>query len=116
MRTDPARPGRRHALASLGHRRLPIYEAALPARRGREGWYTPLGARRRHTRSWRARRWIGEDVTEIQDARDVLRVCSHYELRKVAAAPFPAWLAVETDVAALERQASDFARLVDETS
>jgi hypothetical protein len=80
---------------------LPIYEAALAervallARWGREGWYTPLGARRRHTHSWRARRWIGEDVTEIQDARDVLRVCSHYELRKVAAAPFPAWLVDE---------------------
>lgn len=47
-------------------------------------------------RSWRARRWIGEDVTEVQDARDVLRVCSHYELRRVAAAPFPAWLVDET--------------------
>lgn len=39
---------------------------------------------------------------------------SHYELRRVAAPPFPAWLAVETDVAALERQASDFVRVMDE--
>lgn len=84
------------ALAERARAGVARERVALLARWEWEGWYTPLGARRRHTRSWRARRWIGEDVTEVQDARDVLRVCSHYELRRVAAPPFPAWLVDET--------------------
>jgi hypothetical protein len=50
-----------------------------------------------HDRAWRARQLVGDAVTAPQHARDVLRVCSMYELRYVTTGPFPAWLAIETD-------------------
>jgi len=34
----------------------------------------------------------GEDVPRLQDAHDILRVCSLYAARRVSASPFPAWL------------------------
>ncbi len=44
---------------------------------GRRMEVAPWWVRERHDRSWRARQHIGEEVTRLQDARDVLRVCSH---------------------------------------
>ena len=55
----------------------------------------------RHDRSWRARWRIGEEVSRAQDARDVLRVCAHYEMRKVTGPPFPAWLGISASIEAL---------------
>jgi hypothetical protein len=55
----------------------------------------------RHDRSWRARRHVGEPVTRRQDARDVLRVCGHYALRRQPASPYPAWLAIPVDAGRL---------------
>ena len=51
----------------------------------------------RHDRSWRSRRLIGEEVLRDQDARDVLRVCSHYALQKHPSPTYPEWLAVPTE-------------------
>jgi hypothetical protein len=48
----------------------------------------------RHDRSYRARRHVGEDATRLDDARDVLRVCTQYGWRRVEGPPYPAWLAV----------------------
>jgi hypothetical protein len=48
----------------------------------------------RHDRSWRAREHIGEPVSRLQDARDTLRVCQLYGIRRVTERPYPAWLAI----------------------
>lgn len=66
----------------------------------------------RHDRSWRARRYVGEAVTRLQDARDTLRVCSLYEMRRVLARPFPSWLAIRTEAEALNEQATHLAALM----
>lgn len=67
----------------------------------------------RHDRSWRARRHVGEDVTRLQDARDTLRVCSLYAARRVSAPPFPAWLAIPTEVRPLADKAARLSALID---
>ncbi len=66
----------------------------------------------RHDRSWRARRYVGEAVTRLQDARDTLRVCSLYEMRSVLARPFPSWLAIRPEAEALTEQATHLAALM----
>jgi len=48
----------------------------------------------RRDRSWDARMAIDEPVTRLQNDRDVLRVCTTYELRLHEQPPYPAWLAV----------------------
>lgn len=60
----------------------------------------------RHDRSLRARRLTGEPLTPLEDARDVLRVGALYGMREffadgAAGPPYPAWLAIPDDVAAL---------------
>ncbi len=59
----------------------------------------------RHDRSWRARRHIGEEVTQLQDARDVLRVCTQYAMRSVSPSPYPSWLAIPAHVESLNDKA-----------
>jgi predicted nucleotidyltransferase len=54
----------------------------------------PDWARERHDRSWRARQRIGEPVGRIDDARDTLRVCALYGMRRLSEPPCPAWLAM----------------------
>lgn len=76
----------------------------------------PDPVRQRHDRSWRARSFTGEAVTPTQDARDVLRVSAHYALREAAGAPYPEWLAIETDFAALQRIAATLARILEENA
>jgi predicted nucleotidyltransferase len=66
----------------------------------------------RHDRSWRARRHVGEAVTRLQDARDVLRVCAFYEARRVSTPPFPAWLAIPTEPAPLADKADRLSMLL----
>ena len=68
----------------------------------------------RHDRSWRARRHVGEVVTRLQDARDVLRVCALYELSRVVARPFPAWQAILAEAGSLEEKASHLSALISE--
>lgn len=48
----------------------------------------------RHDRSWRARQHIGEPISRLDDARDTLRVCSLYGMRRLTGPPYPAWLAI----------------------
>lgn len=70
----------------------------------------------RHDRSWRARRYVGEDLTRLQDARDTLRVCSLYAARRVTEPPYPAWLAIPTETQHLADQAARLATLIDQLS
>jgi hypothetical protein len=48
----------------------------------------------RHDRSLRARLHVGEPITPLDDARDTLRVCSLYGLRRETTGPYPEWLAI----------------------
>lgn len=59
-----------------------------------------------HDRSWRGRRQIGEAVTPLQHARDVLRVCTLFDLRRIVDRPFPSWLAIPAEVGVLKEKAS----------
>jgi hypothetical protein len=69
----------------------------------------------RNDRSWRARMAIDEPVSRLESDRDVLRVCTIYELRGVGGPPFPAWLAIpEPDE--LRRRATILDSLLDSTS
>jgi hypothetical protein len=74
----------------------------------------PAPIRYWHAQSLHARHYVGELVTEVQDARDVLLVATHYELRKVIGPPYPEWLAVARDASILEERAAKFASLVNE--
>lgn len=58
----------------------------------------------RRDRSWRSRKHIGEPVTKLQNDRDVLRVCTTYELRVIENPPFDTWLAVPDERGLLERK------------
>ncbi len=48
----------------------------------------------RHDRSWRARQHVGEPISRLDDARDTLRVCALYGVRRIAEPPYPAWLSI----------------------
>lgn len=48
----------------------------------------------RHDRSWRARLHGGEPISQLQDARDTLRVCALYGMHGVSEPPYPTWLAI----------------------
>jgi hypothetical protein len=68
----------------------------------------------RHDRSWRSRHYIGEPVTHEEDARDTLRVCALYELRRWesrSTAHFPEWLAIPT-AAALDAKVAHLSGLI----
>jgi hypothetical protein len=67
-----------------------------------------------HRQSLQARRYVGEPVTQVQDARDVLLVATHYELRKALEPPYPEWLAIAEDSRVLEERAAKLAALIDE--
>lgn len=67
----------------------------------------PEWIRERHRLSYGCRRSVGEDVTEVQDARDVLRVFARYEMRSFLdqrAASYPDWLGVVTQAEELHRR------------
>lgn len=67
----------------------------------------------RHDRSFLARCSIGEGVSRIEDARDTLRVCAMYETRRISGPPFPAWLAIPTEISTLDAQAVRLAAVID---
>ena len=73
----------------------------------------PAWVHERHDRSLRARRLIGEPVTPADDARDVLRVCTQYELRVMTNPPFPAWLAIPGQIAVLAARARRLDALIE---
>jgi hypothetical protein len=61
------------------------------------GWRierAPWWVHERRDRSWKARLAIGERVTSLQNDRDVLRVCTTYELRLLTTSPIQEWLAI----------------------
>lgn len=66
----------------------------------------------RHDRSFRARQHVGEDVTAIQDARDTLRVCSLYEIRRVSEPPYAAWLAIPTEPRSMQDKATQLSMAI----
>ena len=63
----------------------------------------PTWVDERLDRSWRARFVMGDEVTTLQNQRDVLRVSTDYELREVVAPPYAAWLAVPSPESLKER-------------
>lgn len=65
----------------------------------------PAWVHERHDRSWRARQTVGEDLTQVDDARDVLRVSCQYEMKPEILQPYPDWLGIPGDVACVRRQA-----------
>lgn len=67
----------------------------------------------RHDRSWRARRWSGERVSQLEDARDTLRVCSLYGSRSLPVPPHPAWLAIPRTTAILEARTGVLNHLIE---
>jgi hypothetical protein len=83
-----------HALSDLAEPQVCQRLAAAPA------W-----VRERHDRSLRARLHVGEPIAPLADARDTLRVCSLYALRRETTPPYPEWLAVLDPGTAHERAA-----------
>ncbi len=74
----------------------------------------PEWIKERHRLSWKCRKMIGEEVTEIQDARDVIRVFSRYELRRWfhhADDAFPEWLSVSTSREELQARTKELERM-----
>ena len=62
----------------------------------------PPWVRERHDRSLRARLHVGEPIAPLADARDTLRVCSLYALRRETTPPYPEWLAILDQATAQE--------------
>ncbi len=58
-----------------------------------------------HDRSWLARQQVGEAVTPLLHARDVLRVCTQFELRRVTERPGDTWLAFPVTAEVLNEKA-----------
>lgn len=56
----------------------------------------------RHDRSWRARQAIGEELSQLDDARDVLRVSCQYEMNSEISAPYPEWLGIPNDASQMQ--------------
>ena len=74
----------------------------------------PGWVQERRDRSWKARRYIGEAVTALQNDRDVLRVCAMYELRLVTNPPYPTWLGIPAEGKLRERAQAMHALLPDD--
>jgi hypothetical protein len=66
----------------------------------------------RHDRSYRARRHVGEEVSRLQDARDTLRVCTVYAMRRPLSQPYPSWLAIPANAELLEEKAERLKTLI----
>lgn len=74
----------------------------------------PAWVHERHNRSLRARHLTGEEVTRIEDARDVLRVSAQYELRATTYPPFPGWLAIPDHVETMAAKAAWLDTVIDQ--
>ncbi|MDF2719449.1 MAG: hypothetical protein K0R28_6374 [Paenibacillus sp.] len=74
----------------------------------------PDWIRERHRLSHRSRTMVGEEITEVQDARDVLRVFARHEMRSMMlekAGVCPDWLGVVTQTEELRRRHRQLAEL-----
>jgi hypothetical protein len=74
----------------------------------------PDWIRERHRLSHGSRTMIGEEVTEVQDARDVLRVFARYEMRSLMqerSETYPDWLGVVTRTEELRLRHRELAEL-----
>lgn len=103
------RIGTRFATAALAHGAGDLVDAVhtLSDLTAPQVWQrlgvAPRWVRERHDRSLRARLHVGELIAPPDDARDTLRVCSHYGLRREYTPPYPEWLAVLNDEVARAR-------------
>jgi hypothetical protein len=93
---------RTHGAAAVGEA-LDELGSLTPARVYARLEQAPRWVQERRDRSWQARRYIGEAVTPLQNDRDVLRVCTMYELRRVTSPPYPLWLGVPPEDELRER-------------
>jgi hypothetical protein len=66
----------------------------------------------RHDRSFRARQHVGENVSRLQDARDTLRVCAVYAMRRPLSRPSPTWLSIPATRELLEEKANQLEKLI----
>jgi hypothetical protein len=71
----------------------------------------PAWVHERNDRSWKARQAVDDPVTRLESDRDVLRVCTIYELRHVSRPPYPTWLAVP-DAGTLRERSATLARIM----
>lgn len=99
----PELADRLHALTDLDDASVERRMAAAP------DW-----VHERHDRSWRARQRIGEPAARLQDARDTLRVCSLYEIRRLLEPPYPEWLAIPPNADSLGAKAEQLSTMVAE--
>lgn len=103
-RGQPELAGQLNELADLDDASVERRMAAAP------GW-----VHERHDRSWRARHHIGEPITtRLQDARDTLRVCALYEMRRDLTPPYAGWLAIPPTPDALQAKAHQLATRINE--
>lgn len=68
---------------------------------------SPPRIKERHRLSYKCRHFIGEELSVIQDARDVLRVFARYGLQEILREPvesYPEWLGIVNDPAELQRR------------
>ncbi|MGI8748072.1 MAG: hypothetical protein ACR2J4_06970 [Deinococcus sp.] len=71
----------------------------------------PAGIRHRHHRSFEARRLVGEPVSRLQDARDVLLAFSTRELRE--APPYPSWVGLDVEPQGVKQRVMALRQLLD---
>ncbi|GIP34674.1 nucleotidyltransferase domain-containing protein [Paenibacillus sp. J2TS4] len=78
---------------------------------------SPDWIRNRHRLSYKCRRSIGEELTEVQDARDVLRVFARYEMKNLWDQPletYPDWLGIVGSIEEARHRYEGLQRLGDE--
>ncbi len=73
----------------------------------------PTWVQERHKVSFKSRRLVGDDVTQQQDARDVLLVMATHEVR-YSRPPYPEWVGLETEPRVLAGQLERLGALLDE--
>ena len=73
----------------------------------------PVSVQERHRLSWQARKLIGEDVTQEQDARDVLNVLSTLEFR-YGEPPFGRWTGIDLVPDSLRKRLAQLRELIDQ--
>lgn len=78
---------------------------------------SPDWIKNRHRLSYRCRRSMGEELTEVQDARDVLRVFARYEIKNLwhgTSDAYPEWLGIMSSIEEARYGYESLQRLGDE--
>jgi predicted nucleotidyltransferase len=105
------RIGTRFAILASAHDAAPIVETLnqLSDLGADSVWrrldVAPDWVQERHDRSWRARRHVGGPISQLDDARDTIRVCALYGSRRLNEPPYPVWLAVPDEATLASRVA-----------